>query len=169
MLNVDYNSILTDVGNQLMTELKSNIRSMPITRVGANGTFQSVVNASGKLEKSIRFEVQGATLTVFGEDYIWYLQNGRKPTQGGGDGSLKRKIRQWIDDKGITPKDNISKDSLAFLITRKIHEEGTTIWKAGGSDLVSSVFNDVTIDSIEEHFARLLEAEAFSNIVDIAA
>jgi hypothetical protein len=38
--------------------------------------------------------------------------------------TLRQIIRKWIDDKGIIPKGKISKDSLAFLISRKIHKEG---------------------------------------------
>jgi hypothetical protein len=42
---------------------------------------------------------------------------------------VRERIRQWIDDKGIVPRDaangrKTTKDELAFLIARKIHRQG---------------------------------------------
>jgi enoyl-[acyl-carrier-protein] reductase (NADH) len=62
-----------------------------------------------------------------------------------------------------------SKDSLAWAIAKKIEEEGTTIWKAGGSDLVSGIFNEALQQSIEADFANLIASEISSEIINIAA
>jgi hypothetical protein len=107
-------------------------------------------------------------LSIYGNDYIQYLQNGRAPTKNGGNGAVKRAIRQWIDDKGIIP-DGISKDSLAFLIARRIHQEGSTIYQAGGSDLISGIFNEELQRSIEAEFAQLLVTEIQSEIFELLA
>ena len=56
-------------------------------------------------------------------------------------------ILQWIDDKRIVPTD-ISKTSLAFLIARKIGNEG---WKPKNSypnGVISSVINQNEIDKL---------------------
>lgn len=161
--------ILDKIGIRLADELRNAIKTKLLTRQSVSrGRFQSVANASGKLIDSVEYKVEGARLTISAWDYIYYLEKGRGPTKGGGNGSLRQIIRQWIDDKGITP-DGISKDSLAYLITRRIHEEGTTIYQAGGSDLVSSIFNEQLVNSIEAEFANLIAAEVSSEIVDIAA
>ena len=156
--------ILSKIGITLENELVKAIQEKQLHRRGASGSFSSVANASGRLAQSVRSEVKRSVLTIYADDYIYYLEKGRKP----GKKPPLQVIRQWIDDKGITPTD-ISKDSLAFLIQRRIGEEGTTIYQAGGSDLVSGIFNEQLIDSIEREFAELVLAEINSDILSIAA
>ena len=103
-------------------------------------------------------------LSIYGNDYIQFLENGRRP----GKRPPTSVIRQWIDDKGIIP-DGISKDSLAFLIARRMGEEGSTIYQAGGSDLISGIFNETLQRSIEAEFAQLLVTEIQSEIFDLLA
>lgn len=47
--------------------------------------------------------------------------HGTQPTTGK---TFKQMVDQWISDRGIVPRDNISSDSLNFLIRRKIVQEG---------------------------------------------
>jgi hypothetical protein len=163
MINIE--SHLEKLGVSLTAQLVEAIQTKLIERKGASGNFQSVVNASGKLAKSIRYEVtNGTVLSFYGNDYIQYLENGRRP----GKRPPTSVIRQWIDDKGIIP-DGISKDSLAFLIARRMGEEGSTIYQAGGSDLVSGIFNEALQRSIEAEFAQLLVTEIQSDIFGLAA
>ena len=162
MLIVD--DILKRWGLSLTEQLVNDIKTKMIQRRGVNGSFASPVNASGALADSIKYTIDGYRLKVQGNDYIYYLQYGRKP---GGRPPIKA-IRQWIDDKGITPEKG-SKDSLAWAIAKKIEQEGTTIYKAGGSDLVSGIFNEALQNSIEQDFANLIASEISSEILKIAA
>mgnify|MGYP001188897238 FL=1 len=162
MLVVD--DILKRWGITLTEQLVNDIKTKLIQRRGASGSFSSPVNASGQLADSIKYTIDGYRLKIQGNDYIYYLQNGRK---AGGRPPIKV-IRQWIDDKGILPNKG-SKDSLAWAIAKKIEEEGTTIWKAGGSDLVSGIFNESLQQSIEADFASLIASEISSEIINIAA
>lgn len=162
MLVVD--DILKRWGITLTEQLVNDIKTKLIQRRGASGSFSSPVNASGQLADSIKYTIDGYRLKIQGNDYIYYLQNGRK---AGGRPPIKV-IRQWIDDKGILPNKG-SKDSLAWAIAKKIEEEGTTIWKAGGSDLVSGIFNEALQQSIESDFANLIASEISSEILNIAA
>ena len=162
MLIVD--EILKKWGIKLTEQLVNDIKTKMIQRRGASGSFASPVNASGALAESIKYTIDGYRLKVQGNDYIYYLQNGRKP---GGRPPIKV-IRQWIDDKGIVPEKG-SKDSLAWAIAKKIEQEGTTIYKAGGSDLVSGIFNETLRNSIENDFANIVFSEISSEILNIAA
>ena len=162
MLIVD--DILKRWGISLTEQLVNDIKTKMIQRRGVNGSFASPVNASGTLADSIKYTIDGYRLKVQGNDYIYYLQYGRK---AGGRPPIKA-IRQWIDDKGITPEKG-SKDSLAWAIAKKIEKEGTTIYKAGGSDLVSGIFNEALQQSIESDFANLIASEISSEILKIAA
>lgn len=101
------------------------------------------INASGKLSASAEDVIVDSEGFVSGSvraNSYWFYRNfGRGPTQNtSGKGELKKKIRQWIDDKGIVPDGKITKDELAFLVTRKIHREGYE-GKAFVSDTTSVV------------------------------
>ena len=93
------------------------------------------INASGKLDDSIEDVMITSDGFVSGSvralSYWYYTNYGRGPTVRGssGKGVVREKVRQWIDDKGIVPRDaangrKVTKDELAFLIARKIHREG---------------------------------------------
>jgi hypothetical protein len=48
-------------------------------------------------------------------------------------------------------------------------EEGSTIYQAGGSDLISGIFNEALQRSIEAEFAQLLVTEIQSEIFELLA
>lgn len=154
---MDFEQYLTALGQELTDRLVKDIQTKPVTKYGA-------VNASGRLAKSVKFDVKNSTLTIYAEQYIGALEFGRRS----GKRPPKDVIRKWIDEKGIIPN-GISKDSLAFLIQRKIGGEGTTIWQQGGSDLVSGIFNDQLKDSIANDFYNLIASEITSDVLKIAA
>jgi len=85
--------------------------------------------ASGDFGKSIKIDTKENQSTMTGNRYIGALVNGRRSSSAGGKGStvLYDQIVQWIEDKGIQPRDDISKKSLAFLITRHIHKFGIKV------------------------------------------
>jgi hypothetical protein len=134
-----------------------------LTKDLATSVNASGVNASGNLAKSFRYELQPERLRVFAAKYYSAIEIGRKQTVNGGDGVLRGIIRRWIDQKGITPKPDangraVSKDSLAFLITRKIHREGTLLNSSGKdfqgrakpTGIITGVINDGRLDSLKK-------------------
>jgi hypothetical protein len=148
---------LNALGQRLSEQLIKDIQTKRVTKYGA-------VNASGELASSVKYTVAGSVLTITARKYIGALEFGRK----NGKRPPRQVIRDWIDEKGIVPN-GISKDSLAFLIQRKIGEKGTTIFQQGGSDLVSGIFNEALVDSIQKDFAQLIAAEISSDVLKIAA
>lgn len=142
-------STLTDIlirnGNEIVIDLQGNLSSLG-------------VNASGKLSRSLESNVKQtpntAELTISGIGYWYFVENGRK---AGGRPPIDS-IRKWIDDKGIVPK-GISKDSLAFLIARKIGDAGTALYRGQGryENVFSSIINDSLIDRIEKEMADQME------------
>lgn len=116
------------------------------------------MKASGDWERSLN-AIINITVTTFsaiirGNHYTEYLTKGREP----GGFPPHDVIRKWIDDKGITPKDNITKDQLAFLIARKIAREGTEYFKQGGTDLIDSVITPERIRKIVDALGVALTA-----------
>lgn len=146
--------VLNKYGERVVSELRDAIKNKPLPR--RNGKSY-VANASGNLASTLNYKVDNGVLTVYANRYIGALIFGRKPTSNSGNGALKRAIRVWIDDKGITPYGLISKDSLAFIIARKIHKEGTLLYPQG-SDLLSAIVTDKLIDE--------LKSDIFSEITD---
>lgn len=117
------------------------------------------INASGKLSASaedIVLDSQGFVSGSVRANSYWFYRNfGRGPTQNtSGKGELKKKIRQWIDDKGIVPNGKITKDELAFLVTRKIHKEGYE-----GKAFVSD-----TTNVVQPEIDRLIAEAAFIDL-----
>jgi hypothetical protein len=102
------------------------------------------------LEAIIQITASNVKAIFVGLDYTEYLTKGRTP---GGFPPVSV-IRKWIDDKGITPYDNISKDSLAYLIARKIANEGTEYFKEGGTDLVDGIITTERVRKIAEAYGK---------------
>ena len=115
--------IVQNWGNELISQMQNRLR--------ANKT-----NASSSLSQSIEPQIKGTQsgyrLTVLMQDYWFYVENGRKPTKGGGNGELYKNIYEWIRYKtpmqqkiAQSPDRIAATKSLAYVITRKIHREGT--------------------------------------------
>jgi hypothetical protein len=79
--------------------------------------------ASGDLLKSVNFTVEmtpvGAVISLNGNDYITYVDEGRKPGRYAPTSALK----QWIKAKGIAT-DEAKVSSIAFAINNKIKRQG---------------------------------------------
>lgn len=107
--------------------------------------------ASGQMIDNMKtnLKVSGTSIKVDLEvaDYFYYIENGRGPTNNGNDGgpTLHDKIVDWLRDKGITPENERNLpteqalDSLAWAITTKIHQEGTSIYKKGGTHILADI------------------------------
>lgn len=107
--------------------------------------------ASGKyansLEPVIESGVNYTRVKMLGAAYAEQMQFGRGITQNSGTGQLKAAILQWISDKGITPRDAaMSNETLAFLISRKIHRDGYSV--AGREGVISNVITPQWINEL---------------------
>lgn len=83
--------------------------------------------ASGSFGNSLIVEEHANGAAILGNRYFGALVYGRNKTTGGGTGSLLSKIYQWIDDKGISYKSEREHKSIAYAITKKIHETGIQV------------------------------------------
>jgi hypothetical protein len=128
----------------------------------ASGAFeQSLESYLVETQAGIRFGIKGAY-------HSYFMEKGRKPTAkfNPGNPTLREVIRKWIDDKGITPDDGITKDSLAFLIARKIHEKGITVpnkYNLGG--VISDIINEKSIKELSDQLIIFYVKQFKSNIL----
>lgn len=103
------------------------------------------MRASGQWAKTLNVQTSGLTTKLFGQSYTEQLVFGRKP----GKFPPIALIEQWIHDKGIKPiEENMKISTLAFLIARKISEDGTQYFQQGGTELIDSVITPARIQSI---------------------
>lgn len=151
----------------IIRQLQDAIRNKPISNFGT-----SPVDASGRLHDSLEWDFTDDGVQILANDYIYYLEYGRKPTESGssssGSGeSLYDQILKWMNAKGIFNL-NMTQESLAFLITRKIHREGTTIWrqhKGEPSGLLESAINDNAIADLSDELGNSLISLVTSEIL----
>jgi hypothetical protein len=144
--------------NNMLTQYEKDIE-----RVLKNNLVQNNRVASGNLLKSIsvsdtRNDAE-ITVNLNSADYLKQVSEGRKPSGGGGNGSLQEKIKTWIEQKNILPRENkITKDQLAFLIARKIHNEGYE----GSNDYAMTVeeVNGKYLSKLQEALEKDLQIEA---------
>jgi hypothetical protein len=116
--------------------------------------LQKGMKASGQSASTLRVEVSGHEGNLFGAHYIKYQITGRGP---GGFPPID-KIVTWLQYKGQTVSGSIR--SVAFLIARKIANEGTDIYqgKRPGLDLKGAA---------AKHLPELKRDIAHSAVVDL--
>ena len=105
------------------------------------------MRAYGSFEKSLRNEINETPgrliATMVGAHHSLFVDQGRNA----GKRPPISAILQWIEDKRIVPTD-ISKQSLAFLIARKIGNEGWKPKNTYPNGVISSVINQNEIDKL---------------------
>ena len=105
------------------------------------GIRSRIPNVTGASANSLGYRIDSEGLTIFSSlKYFTVLETGRKP----GKRPPISVIEQWIKDKPIAS--DINPRSLAFLIARKIGEEGSLLYRQGGkSGVISESINDKVI------------------------
>ena len=118
------------------------------------------INASGGLKASFQpgeiIKTPTSINTILlADDYWEFVEYGRKPTRNGhieGTPYLWQSIQEWIAYKGIKPTNpNMSYESLAKAIARKIHRRGTK-----ATHFLSDAFTEsLQMELVNELNARL--------------
>jgi hypothetical protein len=129
------------------------------------------IKASGAFERNMKVERRARGKFVLSIPYYsrWIsLLDGRKPGRAPGNYPPTDKIKQWIKDKGLQLRDfetgqflsktetNYSK--AAYLISRKIAEQGTDIYKGKRKPIDIDQIIDNRLDYRGDHLAdRIME------------
>ena len=151
--------LFEEEGQQIVSDLRASLDA-------------NKVNASGRLRKSIRAEVTDDRLLITAAGYALTAEDGRGPTKKSGDGELEKKILKWLDQKGVPIWDGYTRKGQAYVIARKIHKEGTKLFRKGGnSGVLSNVLNEKLLDRIAAKALReveltFLEGTALQNSKD---
>lgn len=105
------------------------------------------INNTKLASDSLSYEVKGNKLLINGLARIAFLEFGRSPgglsTGNTGESSFLGQLRKWVETKlGI--KEEKKRNSVAYLIMRKIQREGTDIF----SDRSKGIQIEVTLEEI---------------------
>lgn len=132
--------------------------------------------ASGRTLASIQPEVKGNIGILWGREPFGTLETGRGPTQERANPPIRLDeiIYQWAIDKGIhidpmpykrrpsdrwQPKYSSAHEralvSFSYAVAKKIHKEGTVLFRQGGrADIYSNEIPE-TIKRVEERLGKL--------------
>lgn len=110
--------------------------------------------ASGRTIASMKVEVTEDGGVLWGRSPFGTLETGRKP--GKVPAGFWKIIRQWMDDKGIQVQ---KPDSFAYLVARKIANEGTQLFRNGGRDDIYSPEVRDTVERVSQGIGILFGSE----------
>ena len=116
--------IIQNWGNELISNFRSNLQKNK--SLASNRLFSEI-------EPEITGTKTGYNLKIQMLDYWKYVENGRPPTRTNSPSNptLQKSIEEWIVNKGIQVRTSNNQDrrtaikSLAYVIARKIHRNGT--------------------------------------------
>lgn len=176
MLTLGQQVVIESFAKELIKQIKFVIENKPIKRVSKryrqpDKVFYAPVSASGNLANTLRYELTDQHLKIFANDYIYELIFGKRPTLSAteNDLQLENKIKQWMADKGIRPDNGTSQDTLAYLITRKIRDYGSSIYLAShgqNSGLLNNVLQQTMITDYNAKFTQQLSTEFTQAFLD---
>jgi len=112
-----------------------------------NNISQSGANATGKTAASLRDESKETSFTLYGHRSFKFIETGR----GKGKFPPIKNIYEWVVAKGLQPE-GISQKSLAFLIAKKIANEGTVLYR---TNQFRDIFQTAVADNIKELFQEV--------------
>ena len=141
--------ILEEIGNELIEEIRK--------RLSDKG-----INSTGTASRSLNTKATDTKLEIKGLRYIGALDKGRSP----GRFPPVDAIRDWVSQKlGISGNEN---NSIAYLIGRKIANEGTSIYqdKSKGIELESIV--DMGIELIKKRVTAKFLIDTKAKIIDLS-
>lgn len=111
------------------------------------------LRASGEFEDELEGEITKSSMIMWGAPHSYYMEKGR----GAGGFPPLKAIEDWIEVKqGIPAIFEEKKRQFAFIIARKIAQEGITVPNQfNKGKLIEDVVNDFLADDIYEMLEEL--------------
>lgn len=142
---------MKEVQNIIFEELED-LRERIISNIDSTGR-----NASGRTAKSMHTDVSANRGVLFGRMAFGALETGRKP--GKVPVGFYQIIKQWVIDKGIAFDSLTERNSFAYLVSRKIANEGTMLYRKGSEADVYTEEIPETIERIKDRVGFLMRME----------
>lgn len=119
-------------------------------------------NASGRTIESMHIDKGDKSITLFGRKAFGTLETGRGP--GNVPQGFYGIIKQWVIDKGLSFSTDRERNSFAYLVSRKIANEGTKLYRNGGDSDIYSKEIPKTISSIKNRLGIMMKVEVVNSI-----
>lgn len=117
------------------------------------------MKATGDWIESLEYEVDGTTSKITGNKYTEQLVQGREPGRRPPIDPLQR----WAQAKfGVGEKEA---RGIAFAVSKKIAESGTTWYEKGGSDLLEAVFTDENLEKVRDGVAEVVTLTVSNDLI----
>lgn len=145
---------MNEVQNIVFEELEG-LRKRIVSNIDSSGR-----KASGRTAESMRIEITKQGGILFGRAAFSTLETGRKP--GNVPAGFYQIIQQWVIDKGFSFDSLSQRNSFAYLVSRKIAKEGTSLYRNGVNDDVYTHEIPDTIDRIKECIGILMNVKVES-------
>lgn len=148
------------MSSKILKEEFEKLRTDLITAYDSKG-----MRASGNFAESLDIIIGDSYAELWGDEYAEQLEYGRS---SGAFPPLKD-IEDWILQKGVfnAVLEEIKLSSLAFLIARKISQQGWNRQNFGGVDLISEVITEERLQMIIDIFGEQELISFSSDIIDI--
>ena len=154
------NKALRDVGEDIVSEIKR----LGITR--------DEFKASGRLEKSISYEVKGNIVEVSALEYIGAISEGISKKKF----PNVNRIREWAKDKGLQPRGakgrllsrtDANMKSMAFVIARSMADKGISKrFGYQGSGFLEEIKKDV-VTNVTDMIAEAYKLDIIVKLKEI--
>ena len=145
-VTIDIRRILTSALEEAKVKIQQNLAS--------TGT-----NASGRTSQSLTVEVDGNTGVLYGRQAFGTVETGRKP--GKVPSGFRDIIYQWMQDKDVHAKvegrrsQESADRSMAYIIARKIANEGSKLYRDEGRDDIYSNVLPLTIERVRNEVTNV--------------
>lgn len=101
-------------------------------------------NASGKTSDSVRFDVNGNTLTVVGgRAYFPTVETGSKPSTKNPSPEMIQSLTEWAQAKNV--------NKPVWGVAKKILKEGSELWRKGGR---KDIYSNIDIEPLIKDLAK---------------
>ena len=109
--------LLTKFGEDLLTDTRNSLKAKLDAKASKYKSRKVNSRLSATMKPQTTFEDGGITFRMLMNDYWDAVNSGRSPTSSGGDGSVRKKLEEWIKTRGVAVK--ISKRKEAKLESLK--------------------------------------------------
>ena len=188
-IDSEIKDLLTKFGEDLLTDTRNSLKAKLDAKASKYKSRKVNSRLSATMKPQTTFEDGGITFRMLMNDYWDAVNNGRAPTSKGGDGSVRKKLEEWIKTRGVAVKISKRKESklanlktktklgkkiskvykkqtydeavkaAAYAIAQKIHKDGYE-----GNHFFDEVINDGRTEKLKEDIAKLIQTEV---IIDI--